>query len=193
MHTPWGYEADEMPPIITEDEFNEATGNAYAGDVRLGIAIGAASAAIRNECGWHIAPEVPCVATLSPRGKVAKLPANLVTEIESVTENGRELGPGEFEARRDGLLRRASFREWTRRWGGLVVRYTAGYETAPELQSIAVSLIEAALNTPMGIASESAGGVSISYRTAAVTVTAASLGGMESTLAPYRLVSAHAT
>ena len=193
MYTPWGYEVDEIPPIISEDEFNAATGNAYAGDVRLAIAIGAASAAIRNECGWHITPELPCVATLSPSGKVAKLPANLVTEITSVTENGRELAAGEFEARRDGLIRRANFREWTHRWGGVIVSYKAGYETAPELQSIAVNLVEAALNTPSGVASESAGGVSISYRTAAVTIIAASLGSMASTLAPYRLVSAHAT
>ena len=193
MYTPWGYEVEEIPPIITEEEFNAATGNAYAGDARLPIAIGAATAAIRNECGWHITPQLPCVATLSPRGKVAKLPANLVTEINWVTEDGRLLGPGDFEARHDGLLRRANFREWTRQWSGVVVSYKAGFETTPELQSIAVNLITAALNTPAGVASESAGGVSISYRTAAVTIIAATLGSMASTLAPYRLVSAHAT
>ena len=193
MYTPWGYQVEELPPIISEDTLNEATGNAWAGDVRLATAIEAASAAIRNECGWHITPSLECVAYLSPNGKVAKLPANLVTEIISVSEDGRDLNPGDFEARHDGLMRRANFRNWSKKWDGIRVTYVAGYETAPELQSIAINLVEAALTTPTGVASESAGGVSISYKTAAMTVTAATLGSMKSTLAPYRLVSAHAT
>ena len=193
MYTPWGYEVEDLPPIISEDELNAATGNAHAGDVRLIAAIDAASAAIRNECGWHVSPPLTCTAHLSPDGKVAKLPANLVTEIKSVTEDGKELAPGEYEARHDGLMRRACFRNWSRRWDGVTVEYVAGHEITPELSSLAINLVEAALTTPTGVASESAGGVSISYRAAATTIAAAAIGGAASVLAPYRLVSAHAT
>ena len=193
MYTPWGYEVEDLPPIISEDELNAATGNAHAGDVRLIAAIDAASAAIRNECGWHVSPPLDCTAHLSPSGKVAKLPANLVTEIKSVTEDGKELAPGDYEARHDGLIRRACFRNWSRRWDGVKVEYVAGHEITPELSSLAINLVEAALTTPTGIASESAGGVSISYKAAAATLAAAAIGGGASILAPYRLVSAHAT
>ena len=127
MFTPWGYEVEELPPIISEDEFNAATGNAYAGDLRLAIAIDAASAAIRNECGWHIAPNIPCVATLNARGRVAQLPANLVTEVTKVTEDGQELDASSYETRRDGLLRSSCYRGWSPKWGGVVVEYRSGY------------------------------------------------------------------
>ena len=191
MHTPWGYQVDELPPIISLDRFNALTANAHRGDMRVEVTIEAASAAIRNECGWHITPSLHCTAALSCAGKVAKLPAGLVTEINSVTENGKELDAGQFEARQDGLLRRACFREWTRKWGGVVVDYQAGYETLHDLEAAAVHLVEAALATPTGVASESAGGVSISYATQAATIAQAMVGGMSSALAPYRLVSAH--
>ena len=193
MYTPWGYETETLPPLLSEAEYNQATGNAHAGDPRLSIALDAASAAIRNECGWHIAPSLDCKVTLSCRGKVAHLPARAVTAINSVTENGEELSAGAYEARQDGLLRRACFREWTRNWGGVVVEYTAGYDDLPDLKAAAMHLVEAALAIPQGVASESAGGVSISYATQAATVTTSMVGGMRSALAPYRLVVAHAT
>lgn len=193
MFTPWGYEVDNLPPIMTEEEFNTATGNTHAGDARLGIALDAASAALRNECGWHITPSLDCKATLSANGKVASLPAALVTEIKSVTEDGEELRAGQFEARQDGLIRRCQFRNWSRKWGGVVVEYTAGYDDLPDLKAAAMHLAEAALSIPTGVASESAGGVSISYATQAATVTTSMVGGMSSALAPYKVVRAHAT
>lgn len=193
MFTPWGYEVESLPPLLTVGEFNQATGNAHAHDARLTAAVEAASAAIRNECGWHIAPNIPCVATLNARGRVAKLPANLVTEVTKVTEDGNELDANSYEARRDGLLRHTCRRSWSPKWGGVVVEYRAGYETVPELKSIAIRAVEAALAVPTGIASESAGGVSISYASHAATFAAAAIGGSRSALSPYRLVSSHAT
>ena len=56
MLTPWGYEVDELPDLITVSDFNAATNNRYAGDARIEPAIASASAAIRAWCGWHVAP-----------------------------------------------------------------------------------------------------------------------------------------
>ena len=194
MHTPWGYQVDELPPLISDNEFAEASGYKWSGDPRAGAAIAAASAAIRNECGWHIAPSLECHAVISARGRIAELPANLVTEVSKVTENGLELEPGQFEPRMDGLMRRCGFRNWTTAWGGIDVEYTAGYdmEAVPDLTQAVVSVVEAVLAIPTGVQSESAGGVSVSYAASAASVAGAMTGQLKSALAPYKLVSSHA-
>lgn len=194
MHTPWGYTVDALPPMVDVDTFDAATGNRWYGDERTEAALAAASAAIRNVSGWHICPSLDCTATITARGKVAKIPAKLVTAIESVTEDGVELGAGQFEARHDGLLRRCQFRNWTPTWDGIVVSYEAGYEVdaVPDLVAAVVQVAEAVLAVPTGVASESAGGVSVSYSTAAASVAASMTTQLVDALAPYRLVSSHA-
>lgn len=193
MYTPWGYQVETLEPILSEEEFDDLTGSQWSGDERVALALDAASMAIRNECGWHIMPSLDCEVALSCQGKVAKLPANLVTAIEAVIEDGVELTAGQFEARQDGLMRRAQFRNWSHKWGGVVVRYTAGYDDLPDLKSAVVTIVEATLSLPKGVASETAGGVSISYSSQANTIATSMVGGMRSALAPYKLVSAHAT
>jgi len=194
MHTPWGYQTENLPPLMDPAAFDLATGNQYSGDLRKNIALEAASAAIRNECGWHIAPSLECTAQLTANGRLAVLPANLVTEISELKENGQELGAGDFEARADGLIRRTGFKNWARGWGAIEVSYMAGYEqTPPEIEAALLRMVEAALSVPTGVNSESAGGVSISYSTQAAGIASSLIGGMASTLAPYRLVRAYAS
>ena len=194
IQTPWGYQVDELPPLVGDDEFAAATGYKWDCDGGTSAAIAAASAAIRNHCGWHVAPILGCTARLSACGRVARIPAMMVTSIESVTEDGRQLAEGQYEARADGLLRRSCFRNWTRRWEGVEVAYEAGFapDAVPDIAQACIHLAEAALAAPAGVASESAGGVSISYSTASASVAAAMTPAIMDALAPYRLVSSHA-
>lgn len=193
MHTPWGYTVDELPPMVDEAAFNEATGNRYKGDLRLASALEAASAAVRAECGWHIAPSLACSAALTADGRIAQLPARLVTAIASVREDGMELSAGQFEARQDGLLRRACFRNWTASWGGVEVDYQAGFEETPaDVAAIVARIAEAGLASPVGVSSETAGGVTVSYAVSQTAVAGAMTDAVRQALAPYRLVSAHA-
>jgi len=194
LQTPWGYQVDDLPPLVGDDEFAAATGYKWDCNGGTDAAIAAASAAIRNYCGWHVSPVLGCTAKLTARGRVAAIPAKMVVSIESVSENGAELSPGQYEARADGLLRRACFRNWTGRWEGIEVAYEAGFDPSavPDIAQACIHLAEAALAAPAGVASESAGGVSVSYSTASASVAAAMTPAIREAIAPYRLVSSHA-
>lgn len=197
MLTAWGYEVDGggVPPLLSVDDFDSMTGGRYAGDLRGAAALNAASQAVRNACGWHVAPSLECRAVpLAVQPRLVQLPANAVTAVSSVTENGAELARGEYEWRRDGLVRRACFKTWPQGWGAVEVAYTAGYEAGavPDLAEAVRAIAEGVLAVSAGVVSESADGVSISYSANASSVAAALTEQQRAALAPYRLVSAHA-
>lgn len=194
MHTPWGYQVGELQPILTVAEFDQWTGGRYAGDLRAQAALEAATAAIRNECGWHIAPNLECTAALTARGRLCKLPAKLVTAVASVSEDGAELAAGQYEWRADGLMRRACFRNWTQSWGGVAVNYSAGFEpdAVPDLLGACCRIAEAVMAVPVGVSQETAGGVNVSYMATASSIASSMTDQMRASLAPYRLVSSHA-
>lgn len=192
MHTPWGYQVESLPPLIDEYSFGQATAGRWDCDPRVEAAIAAASAAVRNECGWHVAPSLECSARLTAEGRLCRIPAGLVTAVSAVREEGAECS--QFEARSDGLLRRTAFRSWTPAWEGVEVEYTAGYdlEAVPDLVQAVASVAEAALAVPSGVSSESAGGVSVSYSVQASSVAASMAAQLRGALAPYRVVGSHA-
>ena len=153
MMTPWGYEAEDIPPIITPERFHALTGLTYIDNPRIGSALLAASQAVRNYCGWHICPAVECTAHPDGGGKVLRLPAGYVSEITKVTEDGEELSEGQYEWRRDGLLRRAQFKRWSPRWDGIEVKYTAGYEASavPDLTEAVCAITAGVLSVSAGV------------------------------------------
>lgn len=196
MITAWGYEVDAaaIPLLLDLQDFDTMTGGKYAGDLRAAGAISAASQAIRNFCGWHVSPSLACGAKLTASGRFAKLPANMVSAVSSVVDGGDELTGGQYEWRRDGLLRRACFRNFTQAWDGVEVAYTAGYESGavPDLAEAVRAIAEGVLAVSAGVASESADGVSISYSANASSIAAALTEQQRTALMPYKLVSAHA-
>ena len=197
MFTAWGYEigGSGIPPLLTSEAFDRMTGGKYAGDLRAASALSAASQAVRNACGWHVSPSIECTARLTADGKVVKLPANHVCGISSLREDGRELADGsDFEWRHDGLVRRACFREFSRGWDAIEVVYTAGYDVGAvdDLAQAVAGIAEAVLLVPVGVNSESADGVTISYSAQAQGIANAMTEQFLAQLAPYRLVSSHA-
>lgn len=199
MLTAWGYEIDgsSIPPLLTVEAFDTMTGGKYSGDLRAASALSAASQAVRNACGWHVAPSLRCMAVpLHVEPRLVALPANAVTEVSSVEENGVELAAGQYEWRRDGLIRRACFKRWPTGWNAVTVEYTAGYdaEAAPDLAEAVRAIAEGviAIGGTAGVRSESADGVTVAYSSDASSVAAALTAQQRAALAPYRLVMAHA-
>lgn len=192
MLTPWGYEVDELPTIIDVVTFNQMTGNRYASDERLESAISAATASIRAYCGWHVAPIVSCeYVTDGERGDIW-LPCVGLRSVESVEFDGVEQTVSGFN--RLGRVRTESPQPCG--LGNVSVSYTAGFDlaAAPDLADVIAQRVVAAVALgSYGIASESAGGVSISYSGAALS----DAGGVfipdsvKAALTPYKLVKCH--
>ena len=193
MVTAWGYEVDELAPLLSVDAFNEMTGDVYEGNERVESALVAASQAIRNYCGWHICPSLDCTAYPVGGGKIIKLPASYVSSITSVTEDGVVLSDGQFEWRRDGLLRRTCFKNWSGRWDSIEVEYKAGYsaDAVPDLTEAIRTITESVLAVTAGVMSESADGVSVSYSASASSIAAALTGSCKNALEIYKVVSSH--
>lgn len=192
--TPWGYDVDgSMPPLIDVDTFDELTGGRYAGDARVPAAIDAASSAIRAFCGWHVAPVLPCRhVTDGERGDIW-LPCAGLRSVESVTFGDAEQVVVGFN--RLGRVRTKGAQPL----GGLgdvSVSYTAGYDLAdtPDLaQVVAQRVVAQVAMGAYGVASETAGGVSVSYSGTALSDAGGAFipESARAALAPYRLVSAH--
>ena len=123
-----------------------------------------------------------------------KLPASYVSAISSVEEDGAALDSGKYEWRRDGLLRRACFANWSSSWDGIKVVYTAGYDinAVPDLAEAVRAITEGVLAVSAGVISESADGVSISYSQNASSIAAALTASQKSALDVYKVVSSHA-
>ena len=172
--TPWGYtieDAEALAPILTVEEFNTATAGKYAGDVRIESNINAACAAIRDYCGWHIAPELTCTLTervLSGNGRIKRagpdlliqLPATLVTSVTSATVDG--LDHVDYDLAPNGILRLFDVGCIGRK-AAVVVTYTAGHAMLDSVKELIAGRVIHALAQPYGVQSESAGGVSITY------------------------------
>ena len=174
--TNWGYTLtgiDTLPDMLTVNEFDEFTAGKYSGDARTGKNISAASTAIRNYCGWHVYPSLPCTlnTTLHDRhiawvrgDLLIQLPAAYVTEVSSVKIGGVEHST--FVIEPNGLLKvyeahAAGMKEYT----AVEVTYTAGIPDAlmDSIEELIAHRVIHALASSAGVQSETAGGVSITY------------------------------
>ena len=191
MLYPWGYEVDDLPDLITPEQFSDATDGRYDGDGRIPDAIAAASAAIRNWCGWHVAPALDCSITLDGEAGDIWLPVGTLNSVASATVDGSEVEVVGHNRR--GRVRLASK---TCGLGNVTIHFNAGYEldALPGLaKAVADVVVDQIALTTYGVASETAGGVSISYSTTKVNQQGTALpDNLKPGLMPYKLVRAHA-
>ena len=202
--TNWGYtitDADALADLLTAEEFNTMTASKFAGDVRISGAIKAACMGLRNYCGWHVSPSQACSFSerlLYGNGRIKRvgadfliqLPAAYVTGVTSVTIGGEAWTDFSFEP--NGLLRLFDVYDHAiTRKTEIVVVYAAGLSSAlmGSIKEIIAGRATRALVDTNGVASESAGGVSISY--SANWSNGGGAGALQSTdvetLEPYKL------
>lgn len=202
--TNWGYtitDADALTDLLTTEEFNTMTASKFAGDVRISGAIKAACMGLRNYCGWHVSPSQACSFSermLYGNGRIKRvgddfliqLPAAYVTGVTSVTIGGEAWTDFSFEP--NGLLRLFDVYDHAiTRKTEIVVVYAAGLSSAlmDSIKEIIAGRATRALVDTNGVASESAGGVSISY--SANWSNGGGAGALQSTdvetLEPYKL------
>lgn len=182
--SPWGYiiDSENLPAFISVDDFHLFTNGKFAGDTRIVSTLPSASEAIRNFCGWHIAPSLTCGMVYNVldlrdafvgRDLLIQLPATYVTDIQKIVLNAvlnpstglyegdetddYEIGMG------DGLLRIYDVGNLNRK-SRIFIKYTAGFTDTPSaIKELTADRVSHAVTNPYGVNSEAAGGVSVSY------------------------------
>lgn len=181
LKTAWGYsiEDDDLPEeMLSVSDYDNMTANKYSGDTRIRPNIAAASAAIRDFCGWHVYPSKECSVSeymLYGNGRVKmigrdimiQLPATIVTEVSSVTIDETELSDFAFDENGTVHVFDVPFYMISRK-SKLTVVYTAGLRDVMMngIKDLIASRVTRSLASTAGVQSESAGGVSISYSSA---------------------------
>lgn len=171
--TAWGYTLtalDNLPDMLSVEEFNNYTARKYMTDIRAEKNIKAAGAAIRNYCGWHVYPSTACKlfstvqnARVSRVGGdvLIQLPARFISAVESVKFGGVVY---EFTFETSGILRVYDVPVYDRKTA-VEVEYTAGVPAnmMDAIKELIAHRVTHALASSSGVQSETAGGVSITY------------------------------
>ena len=193
-------DVDEVPGMMTLSEFNSMTAEKYLADSRVEPDIKAATAAIRNYCGWHVYPSQACelnttlydkAVTISDRVLMIQLPATFVPHIELI-QIGDEVIDETYVLMPNGVLRIYGL-SWSRMklWTPVVVRYTAGIPegAADGLKELIAHRVTHALASSEGVQSETAGGVSVTYNANWINNSRATAlaDDNKEVLSPYRL------
>ncbi len=165
--TNWGYtieNTDTLPDLMTVAEFNALTGNKFAGDARVSSLLASAQMTVRNFCGWHLYPSLPCKfeADSIDVSRCIQLPSRFVSGVSSVKLRDTDIV--DYHVKTNGLV----FLDGSalgRSWNDVEVKFTSGLGATQigALKEILAGRIANALTNSYGVQSESAGGVSITY------------------------------
>lgn len=129
-----------------------------------------ATRAIRNYCGWNIAPAEDLTVTLDGGGKALYLPSLKVNSIASIklTDEAQPLTSFEWSRRTGNVRFTDHARCFPDTWGGIEVAFNSGYATVPEdLKQIVLQVSSLAMSSPTGATREQAGQVSMAWATTA--------------------------
>lgn len=123
----------------------------------------AAQAAIRRECGWHVMPNTALSGVINTRGgAVIRLPARHVTSIESLTD--RQGNPLSYAYDPETGLVESLSGGFPAGIASIHYEIHAGYDDAPDVQSVLISAAKRAGMSPLGlVTSQSTNGSSASF------------------------------
>ena len=154
--------------------------------------LNAAQAAVRRECGWHVAPIITEDLVLDGTGRRDLLvPSLRVRDITSVTNDGDDVTDEVRFSRRAGVLTLA--RGWSCEVGSIEITMSHGYsvDEVPDVAALIVTLTQraaaAARNGP--VASQAIGSANVKYLIGkdGGGLSVPLLQSEKDTLAPYRL------
>ncbi|QDQ97977.1 hypothetical protein [Tomitella fengzijianii] len=144
--------AAELPPIISADELADLTGGEVDADDHTRRQLAAITTAIRNRCGWHIAPVITEDLTLDgPGGYDLALPTLRLEDIEQITDAGTTIESPEWS--RLGNVRKPDRRPWSTRYQGITATIRHGFDAPADLALLIAELVAQAVNAPAGTAS----------------------------------------
>lgn len=142
-------------------------GKIQAADDRVSVALAAVSNSIRSRAEWHIWPRVTdhAVRLDGPGGTTLNLPTMKLNNLVSITEGDTPLTPLDdvVDWSEIGLVKRQDGGHWTDRYRRIQVVMDHGWEAAPELKQLALTLVARGLASPMGATREQAGSLSVNW------------------------------
>jgi hypothetical protein len=159
----------ELEPFASAQDMEDRTeGVIPSSRPFLDVALTAASEAIRNHCGWHIAPVVEQVQYAGGRGTVF-LSTRRLTALLSVVNDGAVLDVGSVDFDED--TGQVFGRCWSTRRRGLVITYTHGLDDVPAfIKDLTLQVAARALGSPLGVVREQSLASSITWATTAAGV-----------------------
>lgn len=122
--------------------------------------------AVREYCGWHIAPVLTETVTVDGSGiAVQTLPTLNLLSVNSVLELGVALDATRVDFSANGIMEKRTGSPWTSRRRGIVAGITHGYPQTPGwvLTLICASAGRALPTGDRVVSQESSGGESVTY------------------------------
>lgn len=188
MNTNWGYEVENLPLIISVSEMRTIAPSLSATNEQLAAVLSKVSEAVRDFCGWHVAPSLECKYTGTGEGRLLMLPAMGVTGVSSLKVSGEDIAAFEWSA--SGMIRLTDSL-FPDSWRSVEAVYTAGFAGGAVAQVAAQIALNALVASP-GVREEHAGQVGITYNATGSGISGgvSILGRDRELLAPYKLARA---
>ena len=188
MKTNWGYEVEVLPSLISVTDLRTIAPTLSATNEQLHAVLAKVSAAVRDFCGWHVAPSLECTYTGQGEGRLLLLPGMGITEVSSLKVNGASVTAYEWTAAGMVRLTDGAFPD---SWRSVECVYTAGFTADAVAQVVAQIALNALVASP-GVREEHAGQVGITYNSTGSGISGgvSILGRDRELLAPYKLARA---
>ena len=155
-----------LPSFASPEELQAFTkGKIKAAEPRVGPALEAVSAEIRREAGWHIWPLLKDHELVldGSGGVVQHVPSLRLVGVKLASNAGTIVPPANIDVSQLGLLKIQGGQQWTSRYGQVRLIVDHGWEDAPELRALCLSLTARGLSSPMGATREQAGSLSVNW------------------------------
>lgn len=137
-------------------------GKVSASDPRLAPLVEGANRAVRNYCGWHIAPVVVEPLEFDSWGEtVLQLPTLRLVSVGTVLVDGAAAAG--YQVSKKGMIRFAAPLPY--KFGAVTLELTHGFESAPDAAQVITQTVLAALASPMGATREQAGAIAVQWST----------------------------
>ena len=125
-------------------------------------AVALACAAVRDYCGWHIAPSVTDTFVGRGAGWDILLPTMHLTSVGAASDaTGTPLVVDEWDE--IGVVRRPGYRAWSSKMRSVSITYTHGYDACPDALAGAIKSMAARGVTSLGVSRSQVGQVSRQY------------------------------
>ena len=133
----------------------------------------AVSDAVRDYCGWHIAPAITETVTVDGSGaEVQGLPTLWLLDVVAVFDAGTALDVAGVEWSTNGILKRPGYC-WTTKLRGVEAEIEHGYAvTPPAVLALICEMVLRGAVVPVGTLREQSGGESVTWSTDDVQLTA---------------------